>query len=91
MIIDTQYSLDLALFWVLNAKNNLQNAAGFSQFQLVLGRNPKFPSSLSDNLLALSTKPSEVLQDNLKVLHWARWAFIASENDGKSKQFYVLM
>ena len=69
MISDTQYSLDLALFWVLNVKRSPQNAAGFSPFQFVLGIHPKFPSTLSDNLSALSIKPSEVLQDNLKVLH----------------------
>ena len=89
IINDTQCSLDLALFWVLNAKNSLQNTAGFSQFQLVLGRNPKRPSTLSDNLPALSMKPSsEVLQDNLNVQHSARRAFIASENDEKIKRAF---
>ena len=59
-----------------------QNTTGSSPFQLVLGRNPKLPSTLSDNVPALSMKPSsEVLQDNLNALNSARRAFIASEND----------
>ena len=71
---------------MLNAKNSLQNTAGFSPFQLVLGRNLKLPLTLSDNLPALSMKPSsEVLQDNLNALHSARRAFIVSENDEKIK------
>ena len=87
IINDTQCSLDLALCWVLNAKNSLQNTAGFSQFQLVLGRNPKRPSTLSDNLPALSMKPSsEVLQDDLNPLNSAIRAFIASEKNEKIKR-----
>ena len=67
IINDTRCSLDLALCWVLNARNSLQNTAGFSTFQLVLGRNPKLSSTLSDNLPALSMKPSsEVLQEQPK-------------------------
>ena len=85
IINDTQCSLDLALCWALNAKNSLQKTVGFSPFQLVLGRNPKLPLTLSDNLPALSMKPSsEVLQDNLNALHSARRAFIASANDEKN-------
>ena len=34
---DLQCSTDLALLWALSAKNSLQNVAGFSPFQLVLG------------------------------------------------------
>ena len=39
IINDTQCSLDLPPCWALNAKNSLQNTAGFSPFQLVSGRN----------------------------------------------------
>ena len=86
IINDTQCSLYLALCWALRIKkNSLQNTADFSPFQLVLGRNPKLPSTLSDNLPALSLS-SEVLQDNLNALHSARRAFIASENDEKIKR-----
>ena len=49
IISDTRLLLDLALLWALNAKNSPQNVAGLSSFQLVFGRNPKFPSTLTDN------------------------------------------
>ena len=84
---DLQCSTDLALLWALNAKNSLQNVAGFSPFQLVLGYNPKLPSTTSDNLPALSMKTtSQILQDNLNAMHKARTAFIASENDERIKR-----
>ena len=70
IVCDTNCSLELALCWALNAKNSLQNTAGFSPFQLVLGRNPKLPTTLTDDLPALPMKPSsEVLQNNLNALH----------------------
>ena len=37
-ISDANYSPELALTWPRNAKNSLQNVAGFSLFQLVLGK-----------------------------------------------------
>lgn len=87
IIKDTNCSLELALSWALNAKNSLQNVAGFSPFQLVLGKNPKLPAVLSDDLPALSMKPSsEVIQENLNAIHSARKAFIAIENDRKIKR-----
>ena len=87
IIKDTSCSLELALSWALNAENSLQNVAGFSPFQLVLGKNPKLPSTLSDDLPALSMKPSsEVIQENLNAIHSARKAFITSENNRKIKR-----
>lgn len=56
-----------------------------SPFQPV-GKNYKLRSTLSDNLPAVSTKPSEVLQDKLNALHSERRAFIISENDEKIKR-----
>ena len=76
IINDQQCLLDLALCLALNAKNILQNTAGISSFQLVLGREPKLLLSLSDKLLVLSMKPcSEVLQDNLSVVNSAGKVF----------------
>lgn len=72
IINDQQCLLDLALCLALNAKNILQNTAGISPFQLVLGRKSKLSSTLSDNLFDLSIKPcSEVLQDILSAVHSA--------------------
>ena len=87
IISDTNCSSEPALTWALNAKNSLQNVAGFSPFPLVLGKNPKLPYTLSDELPALTTKPtSQAILENLTAIHNARPAFIASENDERIKR-----
>ena len=86
IISDTNCSLELALTWALNAKNSLQNVAGFSPFQLALGKIQNF-HVLSDELPALTMKPtSQAIQENLTAIHNAQSAFIASENDERIKQ-----
>ena len=71
-ISDANYSPELALTWLRNAKNSLQNVAGFSLFQLVLGKNPNLPCTLSDELPALTMKPtSQAIQENLTAIHTA--------------------
>lgn len=87
VIEDTKCSYEMALSWALSAKNSLQNIAGFSPYQLVLGGNPNLPCSTMENLPALSRKSSpSIIQDNLNALHSARAAFIASENDEKIRR-----
>ena len=87
IIADSKCSIQLALVWALNAKNSLQNVAGFSPFQLVLGSNPSLPSTMSDNTPALTMKsPSKVLKENLDAIHKARNAFIACENDERIRR-----
>ena len=61
-ICDTQSLLELGLRYVISAKNSIHSK--LLTFQLVLGRNSKFLSTLTHNLRALSIKPSsEVLQE----------------------------
>ena len=87
VIEDTGCHSDLALLWSLNAKNALQNVAGFSPFQLVLGMNPRLPSTLTDELPAITCRnTSQLIRDNLNAIHSARTAFIASENDEKIRR-----
>ena len=87
IIFDTGCDPDLALLWSLNAKNALQNVAGFSPFQLVLGRNPNLPSVITDDTPALTRgNMSGMMRDNLNVIHAARTAFIACENDEKIRR-----
>ena len=84
---ETNTSPDLAQTWALNAKNILQNVAAFSTFQLVLGTNPKLTATLSDDLPALSIKPSsQIVQENLNAIHSARAAFVASENSERIRR-----
>ena len=87
IISDTGCDPELALMWAVNAKNALQNVAGFSPFQLVLGKSPRLPSVLTDDLPALTqVNTSDLIRDNLNTLHAARKAFIACENDAKIRR-----
>lgn len=87
IIQDTGCHADLALLWALNAKNSLQNVAGFSPFQLVLGQNPRLPSLQSDELPSLSQQNMpQLMRNNLNAIHAARRAFIACENDEKIRR-----
>ena len=84
---DTKCNEELALCWALNAKNSLLNVAGFSPFQLAIGCNPTLPSTMYDNLPALSSQPSsKIVEENLKALHAARQAFIECENSEKIRR-----
>ena len=63
---DVGCSLDVAVTWAVSAKNSLANVYGYSPNQLVFGRNPNFPSILTDKLPASDEKTkSQVLLDNL--------------------------
>ena len=67
---ESQFSLDLALSWCLNAKNALANVHGFSPVQLALGQNPKLPSTFTDKPPALTpSNTSKIPTDNLAALH----------------------
>ena len=84
---DNNCKPELALCWALNAKNSLQNVAGFTPFQLAIGCNPTLPSTLHDDLPALSTRPtSKIIEENLRAIHNARRAFIESENNEKIRR-----
>ena len=74
----------MILSWCLNAKNSLANVHRFSPFQLVLGQNPKLPSTIIDKLPALTpSNTSKILTDNLTALHKAREAFFLCGNSEK--------
>lgn len=72
MIEDISCSQDLALSWVLNAKNSLKNVTGFSQFQLALKNKKKFPYTLLDELPTLNMKlTSQGIQEKPNAIHTA--------------------
>ena len=87
IIDETGCSRRVALGWCNNAKNSLSNHYGFSPYQLVLGRNPNFPSVLIDNLPALNgeTKSEEVAR-HLNVKLAARKAFVECEASDKIRR-----
>jgi len=87
ILFETNCNIDLALAWATNAKNSLQNISGFSPYQLALGQNPKLPSTCNDDLPAVTNKPaSEIIRENLEILHEARKAFIEAENSEKVRR-----
>ena len=57
---------ELAVHWGVAAKNSLANVYGFSPNVIVFGRNPNFPSVISNNPPANSTTCiSKYVADNL--------------------------
>ena len=80
-------SLDVAVAWAVSAKNSLTNVYSYSPNQLVFGRNPNFPSMLTEKLPTLDNKMnSGVLLDNLNALHTARKAFVSAEADERIRR-----
>ena len=81
---DTGASVEVALQWVINAKNSLTNIHGFSPYQLVFGRNPRLPNVLCNRPPAFeSINESKAVAENLRSMHNARQAFIKSESSEK--------
>lgn len=74
-------SLEVALAWTVSVKNSVENHNKLSINQLVLGRNPNFPSCLNDLPLAIEPLPSscDLVQSHLTTLHAAREAYIQNE------------
>ena len=86
-IEETACTLATAVAWSVSAKNTLSNNFGYSSNMLVFGKNPSFPSVLSDNIVALTAENvSEIVQENIKALHIARKAYIEAECSEKIKR-----
>ena len=77
-------SLEIALQWVINAKNLLSNVHCFSPYQLVLGMNLRLPNVLCNRPPALEgLSESKIVASNLISMHEARKAFIKSGSSEK--------
>lgn len=87
IIDDTGCSLQVAVASAVSSKNALANVYGFSPNQLVFGKNPNFPSNLTDKLPALETPcHSQVVNQKLSAIHAARRAFIKTESSERIKR-----
>ena len=65
--------LEIALQWVINAKNSLSNVHGFSPYQLVFGMNPRQPNVLSNRPPTLERlSESKIAASDLRSMHEAR-------------------
>ena len=79
--------LDMALAWVVSAKNALQNCGGYSPNQLMFGRNVNISTVLEDKLPALELNTSsDIIRKNLEALHSARKNFIQAESSEKIRR-----
>ena len=77
---ETQCDLELAIVWHVSTKNSHSNIHGFSPYQLAISTNPKLPSVINYKAPALTATPlRNITSNNLKAIHKARVAFIASK------------
>ena len=84
---ETGCTVHTGVAWAVSAKNTLDNNFGYSSNMIVFGRNPGFPSVLSDNIAALTAENlSEIVEENMKTMHAARKAFIEAESSEKIKR-----
>ena len=78
---DTGCNLEVAVASAVASKNALANVYGFSSNQSVFGKNPNFPSNLTNKLPALEpVTSSDIVRQNLTAIHSARKAFIEAES-----------
>ena len=79
--------VSVLLKWACMAKNTLQSYAGFSSYQLVIGRNPNLPNVLESTPSTLEVGSiSEQFAKYLNGLHAARRAFIEIESNTRLKK-----
>lgn len=84
---ETKCNLETAVAWAVSVKNTMSNVSGYSPNVLVFGRNPNFPSVLSDDLPALeSCTLSEIVRRNSNALHCAKKAYIAADSSERIRR-----
>ena len=83
------YTLVNATCWAVSAKNALANVNGYSPNQLVFGKNPNYPSVLTSDLPGLEEwNNSDILRENLNLMHESRREFIKLESDERLKRAF---
>ena len=86
-LAEKRCSLDMALHWVVHAKNSLANVHGFAPYQLAMGYTPQLPSVLHDKPPAFeSASDSELVNRHLNAMAAARKAFIEAESSQRIKR-----
>ena len=82
-----QRDLKQNLSWCLNAKNSMENNNGFTPYQLAIGTNPILPNNLNSKLPALEgVTTSEVISEQLKLMHESRKAFTHAESSERLRR-----
>ena len=84
---EEEVELNLALKWVVSARNSLINNGGFSPNQLVFGKNPSMPNLMGDNTSSPASREGEsevnIVRENLNAMHKARETFVRNESCNK--------
>ena len=76
MLDEKRFLLNVTVAWLVSAKNALNTCYGYRPNQLVFGRNPNFPSNLTNNPPAMEDITcSELVSKHLCAMHEARIAF----------------
>ena len=84
---DGNRDLKQNLAWCLNAKNSMENNNGFTPYQLAIGINPILPNNINSKLPALEgVTTSEVISDQLKIMHESRQAFTHAESSERLRR-----
>ena len=87
MLDEKRFPIDVIVAWSVSAKNALNTCYGYSPNQLVFGRNPNFPSNLTNNPPAMEDITySELVSKHLCAMHEARKAFIEAESNDKLRR-----
>ena len=88
-LMNDGYNIEDATCWAVSAKNSLANVSGYSPNQLVFGKNPNYPSVLTSELPGLEEwNSSDILRENLNLLHESRKEFIKLESDERLKRAF---
>ena len=77
---ESKCDLETAVSWSVSSKNTLSNRSGYSPNVLVFGKNPNFPSVLSDAIPALEPcTVSEIVRLNCNARQCAMKGYIAAD------------
>ena len=84
---DEDCPLEIAVHWGCAAKNSLSNVYGFSPNMIVFGRNPNYPSVITNKPPGNNRECiSEYIAKNLMAMHSARMALIEQESSEKLRR-----
>ena len=84
---ESKCSLETATAWAVSAKNSLHGHQGYSPNTLVFGKNPNFPSVVTDKLPAMGSEHASItVEQNLKAMRSARENFMKAESSEKIKR-----
>ena len=82
LMTDPSLKPEVALCWVVNAKNSLTNYQGFSPSQIVFGENPRLPALYSAGPPGHEeVVMSKSMADHINAMHLGRAAFVKCEAD----------